>query len=222
MGGTEPTRTGAHGNSRLEETRDLAGRVERDVVHAATGAARAVSRSRGTRAIESRCVRIAGARSAQASAGFSLFELLIVLVVVTALATVSVWAFFSRSEVTLDNAAKLLVEDLHLAQSRALYLRTPVVVRFDADGKGYRVSDGSGERTGIEALDVLGRRYDADAVFDGVAVLGVRGPTPDAVQFDTKGHVPATTTVTLSYRSETRTVQLDAVPGTIFVVDAGK
>lgn len=213
MGGIEPTRDEAHANARLDETRDFVGRAEK------RGAQRAAEI---VRRVDARLSVSAAARSGRASAGFSLFELLVVLVVVTALATVSVWAFFTRGEVTLDNAAKLLVEDLHLAQSRALYLRTPVVVRFDADGKGYRVSDGSGERTGIEALDVLGRRYDADAVFDGVSVLGVHGPSGNAVQFDVKGHVPGATTVTLTYRSETRTVQLDAVPGTIFVVDAAK
>lgn len=161
-----------------------------------------------------------GFGGARARAGFSLLELLVVLLLLTGLATLSVWAYFSRGEITLDNAAKLLVEDLHLAQSRALYLRTPVYVHFDADGKGYGVSDGSGEKTGIEALDVLGRRYDTDAVFDGVSVIDVQGAAERNVQFDNKGHVHETTRITLGYRGEARTVQLDATPGTIFVVDA--
>lgn len=157
-----------------------------------------------------------------ARGGFSLLELLVVLALVTGLATFSVWAFFSRGEVTLDNAAELLVEDLHLAQSRALYLRTPVSVHFDDDGHGYGVSDGSGEKTGIEALDVLGRRYDTDAVFDGVSVVDVRGPAGRNVRFDAKGHVAGTTWITLGYRGESRTVRLEEAPGAIFVVDAAR
>ncbi|MBK7878880.1 MAG: hypothetical protein IPJ77_24740 [Planctomycetes bacterium] len=95
--------------------------------------------------------------------GFSLLELLLVLVGITVLAAVSIWAFFARAEVTLENAARLLVEDLHLAQSRALFLRAPVEFRFDADGFGYQVSDSTGQSSGVEALDFLGRRYDVDA-----------------------------------------------------------
>lgn len=149
--------------------------------------------------------------------GFSLLELLIALVVITGVATFSIWAYFARAEVTLESAAELLVDDLHIAQSRAQLLRTPVEIAFDADGRGYRVLD-SGGPSGIDALDIVGRRYDADAVFQGVAVQ--RPTDGGSIRFDARGNLERDARVTLAYRGETRSVQIDANAGLFFVADA--
>ena len=155
-----------------------------------------------------------------ARTGFSLLELVGTLALITALATVSIWAFFSRGEVTLENAAKLLVEDLHIAQSRAMLLRTPVAVEFDADGFGYVVRDeGGGQPSGIESLDRGGRRYDVDAVFQGVRIHEVRGASGRAVHFDAGGMTASDGWVTLSYRGEARTVHVDPAEGIALLVD---
>ncbi|MFO1011900.1 MAG: GspH/FimT family protein [Planctomycetota bacterium] len=152
--------------------------------------------------------------------GFSLLELLLVLVGITVLAALSIWAFFARGEVTLENAARLLVEDLHMAQSRALFLRAPVEVRFDDDGSGYHVHDSTGKSSGFEALDFLGRRYDVDAVFEGVSVQTVEGGTGRVVRFDAKGETREKVWITLGYRGETRTVEIERGDGVAVVVDA--
>jgi len=145
---------------------------------------------------------------------------LLVLVGITVLAAVSIWAFFARAEVTLENAARLLVEDLHLAQSRALFLRAPVEFRFDADGFGYQVSDSTGQSSGVEALDFLGRRYDVDAVFEGVRVQAIEGTSSRSVRFDAKGETQEHLWITLAYRGETRTVEVERGEGIALVVDA--
>lgn len=158
--------------------------------------------------------------------GFSLLELLLVLGLVTIVATVSIWAFFARGEVTLENAAKLLADDLQLAQSRAVFLKTPVEVRFDDDGLGYRITDTSGRTSGIAALDLTGRRYDVDAVFEGVRVQEIRGPRASSRErtlvFDARGSAEHTAWITLAYRGETRTVELDAKTGACVVADAAR
>lgn len=159
---------------------------------------------------------VEGQQRSQTS-GFSLLELLIALVVITGVATFSIWAYFARAEVTLESAAELLVEDLHIAQSRAQLLRTPVQIAFDSDGRGYRVLD-SGGPSGIDALDIVGRRYDADAVFQGVEV--VRPADAGAIRFDPRGNLERDARVTLAYRGETRLVQIDANAGVFFVADA--
>ncbi|MBI5364688.1 MAG: prepilin-type N-terminal cleavage/methylation domain-containing protein [Planctomycetes bacterium] len=158
-----------------------------------------------------------------ACAGFSLLELILALALITGLATVSIWAYFARGEVTLENAARLLVDDLHVAQSRAMFLRAPVEVRFDADGLGYRVCDATGRtQSGIAELDFSGRRYDADAVFEGVCIQGLRGADERFVRFDAKGVAAQAAWITLGYRGEARTVQVDVVAGVALVVDAGR
>jgi Tfp pilus assembly protein FimT len=151
--------------------------------------------------------------------GFSLLELILVLALLTGVATLSIWAFFARAEVTLENAAKLLVEDLHMAQSRALFLHTPVAITFDADGRGYRVLDAGGS-SGIGALDLVDRRYDANAVFEGVQVSRFAGLHERTIQFDAKGAVAADAWVTLEYRGESRTIEVDARAGVFFLTDA--
>lgn len=162
------------------------------------------------------------ARRRARKGGFSLLELLLVLVGITVLAAVSIWAFFARGEVTLENAAHLLVEDLHMAQSRSLFLRTAVEVRFDADGLGYHVEDSSGKSSGVEALDFLGRRYDVDAVFEGVRVQAVEGVNDRCVRFDPKGETKERLWITLEYRGETRTVEVGRGDGIALVVDAAR
>lgn len=156
------------------------------------------------------------------------------LCLLACVATASIWAYFTRSEVTLTNAANLLVEDLHMAQSRALFLDTPVEVVFDADGRGYRVVDGQGGApSGLRELDLTGRRYDIDAVFEGVAIARIEGAEvpsdPDdpggerarrSVRFDATGAITRSVWITLAYRGETRTVQVDAQVGNFFVADA--
>ena len=48
----------------------------------------------------------------RAHGGFTILELCLSLFLITLTATVSIWAYFSRAEVTLVKAAQLLVEDL--------------------------------------------------------------------------------------------------------------
>lgn len=158
-----------------------------------------------------------------ARGGFSLLELILTLALITVLATVSIWAYFARGEVTLENAARLLVDDLHVAQSRAMFLRAPVEVRFDADGLGYRICDATASaHTGIQELEFSGRRYGADAVFEGVCVQGLRGADERLVRFDAKGNAAQAAWITLGYRGETRTIQVDVVAGVALVVDASR
>jgi Tfp pilus assembly protein FimT len=159
-------------------------------------------------------------RAGSARGGFSLAELAVSLLFITLLATASIWAFFTRSEVTLENAAELLVDDLHVAQSRALFLRTPVEVHFDEDRCGYRLTDRTGRTSGIPELDLVGRRYDVDAVFEGVRVHSIEGSIGRSVHFDARGATARDVWITLAYRGETRTVQVDPVAGVALVVDA--
>jgi type II secretion system protein H len=173
-----------------------------------------------------RRARIRRTRGTGRARGFSILELLVALALLTVVATLSIWAFFSRGEVTLENAAKLLADDLQIAQSRAVYMKTAVEVRFDDDGLGYRLSDASGRKSGIPALDLEGRRYDADAVFEGVRVQEIHGARismPErSVVFDARGSIDHTMWITLAYRGETRTIELDARTGACVVADAAR
>lgn len=155
-------------------------------------------------------------RVQRATRGFTILELCLSLAIVTLTATLSIWAYFSRAEVTLVKAARLLVEDLRLAQMQAACTRSTVEVVFDPKGQSYRI-------IGIANPDqpdaATARCYPVDAVFEGVSISDKQvGPTQTIV-FDGSGQAAHDATVTLSFRGEARTVVLKAREGVAFLAD---
>jgi len=145
--------------------------------------------------------------------GFTIFELIVVIVIVTFTAAVSIWAYFARPEVTLDNAARLLVRDLRIAQARAALLHSPVTLVFNEDGDGYRIVDGMGDELGSsQSPERIERRYSRDAVFEGVSILPLGLAAQGKVVFESERPDPASGSITLSYRTATRIVEIE--PGT--------
>jgi len=128
-------------------------------------------------------------------------------------ATAAIPAYFSRSEVTLDNAARLLVDDLRQAQISAVYRNATVDVRFDPDGDGYTVIE-RGTRAAADAVSVV-RRYSRDAVFEGVRVSSLPSGAGHVLSFDADGTAQHGGSVTIAYRGDARTILVDARRGTI-------
>jgi prepilin-type N-terminal cleavage/methylation domain-containing protein len=146
---------------------------------------------------------------------FTILELIVTLLVLTVVATISIWTYFSRAEVTLVNAAHLLVDDLRLAQARAACLHERVEVVFHDDAAGYHVivPDGEGLPNAKHP-----RNYPVDAVFEGVRIQTRRLPDSKRLVFDGRGRLSGESTITLSYRGETRTVLAHA-DGTVTLAD---
>jgi prepilin-type N-terminal cleavage/methylation domain-containing protein len=152
------------------------------------------------------------------TAAFTLLELLIVLVVVALVASLAIPAFFERSEVTLDNACRLLAEDLRAAQNRAAYLRTEIRVQFSADGDGYTVVDAQGipvEAPGGEGLFV--RSYERDAVFEGVSIARVECGAMRRIAYDEHGRATQGGRILLTYHDDSRLVEVVGGDGRIRV-----
>jgi len=159
-----------------------------------------------------RCGRRAGAH------GFTILELLLVLSVVTITAAISIWAYFSRPEVTLDNAALLLARDMRIAQNRAVLLRHPVYLVFYKEGDGYRIVDDREEssfsRQGFERVE---RRFGRDAIFEGVKILHLGLAAGDRIVFPCDGGEPSSGRLVLSYGNETRTLEIENGTGRILL-----
>ena len=151
----------------------------------------------------------------RSSRGFTILELLLALLAVTLVATYSIWAYFSRAEVTLVHAAGLLVDDLRLAQARAGCLHVPVEVVFHADSNGYHIAAPDSEGVPTEHHP---RSYPSDAVFEGVHILEKRLPDHGRLVFDERGRLAHDSTITLGYRGEARTVLVRA-DGMIVIAD---
>lgn len=171
----------------------------------------------------SSCVgpRASAKNARSANRAFTVLELLIVLMLITLTATVSISAYFGRSEVTLENAARLVAEDLRMAQDRASFVHLPVAVVFASDGGGYSfVDDPRIAGCEMQPADLLDRRFDCDAVFEGVRIERIDFPARDRVLFNESGAAVAPGVITITYRGEERRIEVEAGRGAICVLDA--
>ena len=156
-------------------------------------------------------------RSGRRSA-FTIFELMLVLVVLSVMASVGIPAYFSRPAVTLDNAARLLARDLREVQNRAALYEEQLEIRFDLSRNAYRATDSSGE----PLLSPYGngpfvREYPLDAVFRGVEITSMQAGPDDTVAFDPTGRPLTGLQVVLTFEDERRTVMLRAGSGLIAI-----
>jgi len=149
---------------------------------------------------------------ARRAGGFTIVELAAVLVLVTLVSTLAIRSWFGRSEITLENAAEVLVEDLRHMQAHANLQHTPLEFVFDEDGGGYRARELHGEECSAGA-----RRYTADAVFEDVRVEGVRVEMGERLVFDARGHPASDASITLRHRDATRTVLVGAETNSLTV-----
>src|SRR5690349_9630106 len=78
------------------------------------------------------------------SRGFTLIEILMVVVILGIASAVVAPQLGSRSDIKIRAAARLLVADLMYAQNTAIAQQKWIYVRFDAAGEKYSVMDGVG------------------------------------------------------------------------------
>jgi Tfp pilus assembly protein FimT len=163
-------------------------------------------------ASEPRCRR----RSAR---GFTILELLAALASISLVAALAVPAFFERGEVTLDNACGILLKDMRLAQNRAAFRRAEVRVEFLKDGDGYRILDPGGAPIPHPYLfGDFGRRYSADAVFEGVRILAVEGGADRAIVWTPDGTSEVAATLVIAFGNQSRIVEIGSDRGSMRVI----
>lgn len=158
-------------------------------------------------------------RPARARAGVSLFSVLVILVGIAFVAGWAIPAFFSQPDVTLDNAANLLVRDVRTAQNRAMWSGIDAYLRFDDDGGGYGIVDSNGRP--LERLGALGdwdQRYEEGGVFDGVRIVRVDAGPDRALLFDAKKRHWEGGEIELGFRGDTRVVRVTPHHGEVTVL----
>ena len=150
--------------------------------------------------------------------GFTILVLLVVLLILSLVAATSVRWYFSRAEITLENAAVLLARDLRAAQHRSIFLGRPGKLLFLPDGSGYVLLDEHGGLAQNPQTDEpFVRIYPDDGVFVGVEVLAAAAGTDRALEIDSHGHPTEDLEVTLTFRGERRTLRLEKDTGEIAI-----
>jgi prepilin-type N-terminal cleavage/methylation domain-containing protein len=151
--------------------------------------------------------------------GFTIVELLLVLVLMALLAATTVRYYFSHSAVTLENAAILLTRDIRAAQHRSLFLNENGLFTFLKDGSGYVVTDRNGEIAHNPQTDEpFLRRYGEDGVFHGVSVVEALAGGDRTLEIDKTGSPLEDLSVTLAFEGDRRTVMVTKRNGAITIV----
>jgi len=146
--------------------------------------------------------------------GVSLLAILITLAGVALIAGLAIPLWFSRHEVTLDNAALLFARDLRAAQTRAAVLGVPLRMELSEHGWSARNDDGVQVlRSG--STEPLLRELDADGVFEGVTLAEIRFGPENSVDFGPLGEWRESGSVELRFRGEVRRVVVTAPRGDI-------
>jgi hypothetical protein len=146
--------------------------------------------------------------------GLNLLGLTAILLAIAVAASVAIPAWFNQPSVTLDNAARLLAQDLRELQNRAAYNFQSLEMHFDAGGDGYACFDQDGEPLRAPAGKGAYRRtYSRDAVFRGVRLSRVDAGAQGVVRFDPRGMLAEDARMELTYGGEVRVVHLERGAG---------
>lgn len=148
--------------------------------------------------------------------GFTILQVALLLVSLTTLACLAIPLWFAREEVTLDNAAVLLAQDLREVQNRAAFQRRPLRIAFHADGGGYEVLDASG-RIIVAAIGdrPFRREYDRDAVFRGVRIEELQSRTENQMLYGPRGLLLEAAMIRIGFEGDERKLLVEAGSGRI-------
>ena len=144
------------------------------------------------------------------AAGFSLIELVMVLVIVSIIAAYAVPQFSDRAAMTVPQQADALIRDLRHAQQLALSWNRPL--RFTVSASGYSVACAPGA-PGTAPCNVSPVQDPArGGGFQATTVNGIV-LSPATIDFDTLGRPNVAAAIDVSGGGLTKTVNVAAISG---------
>lgn len=153
---------------------------------------------------------------ARKTAGFTLVELLVVLVVLALVASLAIPSWFDGSGRTLANATRLLAHDLREAQNRAAFFGQGTRVVFRADGDGYSIENDQGEP---EEAPLGGgdyeRTYSFDGIFRGVIIDRIDLGGDRTIAYDGCGRADTDGVLLVSFRDNSLLLRITGGSGLI-------
>jgi hypothetical protein len=144
--------------------------------------------------------------------------MLLVLTLMAVVAGLAIPAYFGRHSITLDNAARLLARDLHVAQNMAGFDGVPCTVQFFDDGRGWRVVDKRG--VVVARPDQQGpfeRDFGVDGVFEGVRIEHVDFGGRREIHYDKAGRALPGGTLQVTFDGEVRVVRVFPLSGRVIL-----
>ncbi len=149
--------------------------------------------------------------------GFTLAELILVMVILALAAALVIPQAISTSSMTAQAAARLIMADLEYAQSQAILAQAAVTVSFDLPGNSYTVSNASGTLVHPITKKAYVVDLDTQRGLEGATLETVSFDGAQQVSFDSLGAPDLAGTVTLSAGPHRYRVTVAAVSGRVSV-----
>jgi prepilin-type N-terminal cleavage/methylation domain-containing protein len=154
--------------------------------------------------------------------GFTLIEVVMVIVIVGILTAIAIPRFQAFYAVKLDGAAKKLISDIRYVQQIAISNHTSTRIVFDSAAERYRAEEesprGSNFWRAISSPFMSGSMitdFTNDPQYAGVNITGPSFGSSSTLMFDWRGQPVSGGEVTLSYRDNTRRIEVVATTGQV-------
>jgi prepilin-type N-terminal cleavage/methylation domain-containing protein len=151
--------------------------------------------------------------------GFTVIEILIVLVIITIAALTAVPMMSSASSVQIRSAASMIAADLEYAKSMAISRGQNYSVRFDQNADSYQLEDQDNNviqhpvKKGFDYLVDFGN----DTRLNRVDITGANFSGNPDVEFDSMGSPDSGGTVSLQAGGTTVTIMVEPITGYISI-----
>ena len=153
------------------------------------------------------------------SHGFTLVELIVVLIIIAIAAVMVVPYAVGTSSLQAQSAARVVMTDLEYAQNHAIVTQSPVTVTFSVAGNSYTVSNESGTLIHPITKQAYVVDFDTSRGFDSVSLESVDFGGTAVVTFDALGAPDNNGTVTVVAGPHAYSVAVAPVSGRVTVTE---
>ena len=153
--------------------------------------------------------------------GFTLLELLVVVVIIAIAAGIVVPYAVSTSDLSVISAARMIACDLQYAQNAAITSQKPTTVTFDISGESYTLSNTSGVL--IHPMNKSGYviNFSSQQGFGKLDIVSANFSAASSVTFDEMGSPDNAGTITLQAGPHVYYVSVAVATGKVTVSSGG-
>ncbi len=150
--------------------------------------------------------------------GFTVIEILIVMVIITIVAMTAIPMMSSASSIQIRAAASMIAADLEYAKSMAISRGQNYSVVFDQNADSYQLEDPDGviQHPVKKGFDYI-VDFQSDSRLNKVDITGVNFSGNPDVEFDSMGSPDSGGTVSLQAGSTTATITVTSITGYISI-----
>ena len=151
------------------------------------------------------------------SCGFTLIELIAVIIIITIAAMIAVPMLGSSAGTQIRSAADLITSDLEYAKSMAISTQRTHTVIFDESAESYKITDANGVIPHPLTNKDYVISFKADKSLSRVDIVDADFGSAEQVSFNHLGSPDNGGSVTLSAGTKNMTVSVEAVTGFISI-----